>query len=157
LISNNCIDLKSFHVFKLQHDVVSCSQAAIAKGIPLENELKSLILTTSKGLYVLNIPGNENASLRSVKNTLDVNEALLANIEQLNTLQVQPGTVCPFLPQLWCLPQLISKDILKLSFVSTNNGNKNEYIIFCPKLLLQSERHIIGCFSKIFGGLHYDG
>ncbi|MCL2436362.1 MAG: YbaK/EbsC family protein [Lentimicrobiaceae bacterium] len=155
-MSVNYINLKSFHTFKLHHDVISCSEAAVAKGIPLENELKSLILTTSKGLYVLNIPGNENASLRSVKNALDVDEALLANIEQLSTLQVQPGTVCPFLPQLWCLPQLISKDILKLSFVSTNNGTKNQYIIFCPKLLLQSERHIIGCFSKIFGGFNYD-
>ena len=146
-MSINTIDLNAFQVFKLNYDVISCSQAAHAKGIPLENELKSLILTTSKGVYVLNIPGNKKASLRSVKNALDVDEAFLANTEQLKGLQIQSGTVCPFLPQLWCLPQLISKDILQLSFVSTNNGTRNQYIIFCPKLLLKSERHIIGVFS----------
>jgi prolyl-tRNA editing enzyme YbaK/EbsC (Cys-tRNA(Pro) deacylase) len=156
LISVKHIDLKAFKTFKLHYDVISCSQAAYAKGIPLKNELKSLILTTNKGLYVLNISGDENASLRSVKNVLNVDEAFLANIEQLNELQVQPGTICPFLPQLWCLPQLISKDVLKLSFVSTNNGTRNQYIVFHPKLLLQSERHIIGCFSKKHGGSNYD-
>lgn len=147
------IDINSFQIFNLNFDVISCSQAACAKGIPIRNELKSLILTTSKGLYLLNIPGDESASLRSVKSTLDVDEAFLANTEQLKMLQVQSGTVCPFLPQLWCLPQLISKNVLELSYVSTNNGTRNHYIIFCPKLLLQSKRYIIGYFSKNHEGI----
>jgi len=149
------IDINTFHTLKLHQNVISCSQAANAKGIPIKNELKSLILTTSKGLCLLNIPGDENASLRSVKKVLDVDEAFLANTEQLKSLHVQSGSVCPFLPQLWCLPQLISHDLLKLSFISTNNGTRNNYIIFCPKLLLQSERHIVGCFSKSHRDVNY--
>jgi len=146
------VNINTFQTFKLNYNVISCSEAAYAKGIPIKNELKSLILTTSKGLYLLNIPGDENASLRSVKSILDVNEAFLASNDQLKALQVQSGTICPFLPQLWCLPQLISKDLLELSYVSTNNGTRNNFIIFCPKLLLQSERCIIGFFSKTHGG-----
>jgi len=81
----------------LSSNVITCEYAAKVKGIPLRNELKTLILTTDKGLYVLNLPGNMYADFRAVKRYLGVNEACLASLEDLKKLGFQKGTVCPAL------------------------------------------------------------
>jgi prolyl-tRNA editing enzyme YbaK/EbsC (Cys-tRNA(Pro) deacylase) len=145
---NDTISLDLFQTYQLSQDVISCIQAARFKEIPLKNELKSLILTTSKGLCVLHLPGDATAALRKVKRAISVDEACLASTEQLCALNLRPGTVCPFLPQLWHLPQVITEEILHLPFISTNNGTRNHYIVFPPELLLHSEQHVVGCFTK---------
>jgi prolyl-tRNA editing enzyme YbaK/EbsC (Cys-tRNA(Pro) deacylase) len=145
---NGSINLDAFDVFDLPIEVITCIEAAKAKGIPLENELKSLVLSTSDGLCLLNITGRQKASLRKVKNILRVDEAFLADNKTLSSLEIKPGTVCPFLPQLWKLPQLISEDLLRLDFVSTNNGTRKGYIYFAPKLLLNAENYIIDKFAQ---------
>lgn len=133
---------------KLNHQVVSCGEAATAKGIPLVNELKSLILETSKGLYIVHIPGNKYLDLRKVKTFINTNEAYLASKEVLTSLEVQPGTVTPFSNNIWNLRQLISEEILNLKFVSTNNGKLDEYISFPPTLLLKIPNVYVGNFSR---------
>ena len=58
-----------FHGFEytfhnLPHTVISCEDAANAKGIPLRNELKSLILKTDNGFCILNLTGDRFANLK---------------------------------------------------------------------------------------------
>ena len=134
--------------YSLNQSVISCEEASVAKNIPLINELKSLILKTSNGLYVLNIPGNSKANLRLVKKTINATEAYLADKETLEKLQVSAGTVTPLLNQIWELPQLFSSDILLLRYISTNAGVRNKYIIFEPSLFLIHPNIIIGAFTK---------
>ena len=134
--------------FSLNESVVSCKEASAAKNIPLNNELKSLILKTSIGLYLLNIPGNKKANLRLVKKTINASEAYLADKETLEKLQVSAGTVTPLLKQIWELPQLLSSDVLLLKYISTNAGVHNKYIIFEPSLFLTHPNIIIGTFTK---------
>jgi len=51
----------------LAESVVSCEDAAEARGIPLTNELKTLVLRTSVGFVAAHLPGDGILSLRKVK------------------------------------------------------------------------------------------
>jgi prolyl-tRNA editing enzyme YbaK/EbsC (Cys-tRNA(Pro) deacylase) len=133
---------------KLINEVISCQEAATAKGIPLKNELKTLILQTSNGLYALHLPGDKKASFRVVKNTLKVNEAFLASKDEMKKLGLTSGTVSPVKQSVWDLHHLISQDLLELEFVSTNDGTRKGYIIFKPLILLSAKNVKIGNFSE---------
>lgn len=138
---------KIVETFTLAQEVTTCEEAAKAKGIPLKNELKTLIFNTSNGLHALHLPGNKKVSLRAVKNFLKVKEACLAGKDKLQALSLTPGTVCPLTAPVWHLPHLVSQEVLELDFVSTNNGTKKGYIIFNPNLLLSATNLKVGKFE----------
>jgi len=145
-----CLNEAKFNytVKSLLHDVISCLDAATAKEIALKNELKSLVLMTDKGMYVLHLRGDMYADLRAVKKFLNVEEAYMASADNLRSLGVQKGTVSPVIEELWQLPQLVSEEVLSLDFVSTNNGKLNECIMFKPTELLRHHELTIGKFAK---------
>ena len=82
---------------RTDRQVVSCRDAAAARGIPLRNELKTLILETTAGLVAVHLPGNERLSLRRLKRFLEVDEAKLASTESLREIGLEPGTVSALL------------------------------------------------------------
>ena len=137
-----------FKTYELDYDVISCVEAAEAKGIEIKNELKTLVLETSSGICTVSVSAKNHVSLRQIKSALKVNEAFLASQHLLNTLHLIPGTVCPFLPEIWQMPMLIDEYVLELSFVTTNKGVRNQCIFFPPQILLSSPKHIIGNFVK---------
>jgi prolyl-tRNA editing enzyme YbaK/EbsC (Cys-tRNA(Pro) deacylase) len=134
-------------VHRLKSEVVSCEQAAAAKRIPLANELKTIIVDTSLGIRAVHVPGNKRVSLRAVKRALACNQAFIAPPECLQRLGLKPGTVCPVLNPVWAMTHLISKAVLDLTFVSTNNGRLSEYLLFPPGLLLGARRVLVGTFD----------
>lgn len=125
--------------FTLPYDVVTCDEAAAAKGVTLDRELKSLVLMTSAGCVVAHILGDDHLSLRSVKQALAVDEAHLMDAGGLDSLKLEPGRVSPFVPQLWELPQVVDPRVLGPAWVTTNDGTLNGYIVFDPLLLLRAE------------------
>jgi prolyl-tRNA editing enzyme YbaK/EbsC (Cys-tRNA(Pro) deacylase) len=127
------------HQFELSHPVVSCESAATAKKISLEHELKSLVLDTDRGLVVAHLRGDQRLSLRSVKRELAVDEARLATLPDLLTLEASPGEVCPFAPSIWKLTQVVASRVLPLNWVSTNAESSTKYIVFDPLLLLRAQ------------------
>jgi prolyl-tRNA editing enzyme YbaK/EbsC (Cys-tRNA(Pro) deacylase) len=144
---NNVLKSK-LKVYKLDKEVVTCEEAAVAKGIPLKNELKTLIIQTSDGLYALHLPGNRQASLRAVKNFLNVDESYLLDEDELGELHLMPGTVSPMVDIVWNLPHLVSQEVLNRNFVSTNDGTRSGYVIFKPQILLSAMNVKIGKFSR---------
>lgn len=139
------INLKEY---KLDKTVVTCMEAAQAKGIHLENELKTLLLETSNGFVAIELPGDATASLRKIKDFLEVKKAHLADPETLNHLGLEPGTVSAVRPPVWGMHHLVSKRLLNLDEISTNSGNKNGYYRFEPSLLLKAEKVNIGDFEE---------
>lgn len=137
-----------FQLFYLEHDVISCEEAAIAKKIPLKNELKSLLIHYDKGLCLVSVCGDNNVNLRNIKKILACRQAFMASKSELQILNLRPGTVCPFLEQTIDMLQLFDKRIFELEFLSTNNGNRNEYIKFPPTVLLKCNNYIIDDFCK---------
>lgn len=140
----------TFPIYDLNYNVYSCEDAATAKGISLNEELKTLILKQSNGsLCALHLPGNKNANFKAIKKSLKINDIFLADKDKdLKKLGTTHGAVCPFIDNIWNLSNLISIDILNLDQVSTNSGKLNSYIFFSPKLLLQNPNKILGEFSK---------
>lgn len=134
-------------IFKLGLPVVSCEEAAEAKNIPLNQELKSLILRTTSGLVALHLPGDSQASLRKVKNALDVEEAHMADLEDIESLGLEPGTISAVSTPVWEMPHLISKRVLSFEFVSTNARSKKEFVNFPPSLLMEAESVMLGDFE----------
>lgn len=131
----------------LPYDVFSCYEAAFSKKIPLRNELKSLVLRTSNGLYILSLAGNMYANFRTIKRTLGVKEACMTSDCELQLLGASKGSVNPMLKKMWELPQLLSEEIFELDYVSTNSGKFNEYVIFSPNEFMKHKEYKIGNFS----------
>lgn len=134
--------------YKLDRPVVTCEEAARAKGIPLENELKTLLLETSNGLVAVELPGDAKVSLRKIKDVLEVKNAHLAAPEILAELGLKPGTVSAVCAPVWDMPHLVSMRLLNIDEVSTNSGKKDGYYRFEPSLLLKAENVKIGDFEK---------
>lgn len=132
---------------KLNYEVTSCIQAALAKGIPVKNELKSIILSTSKGYYAVHMCGDRKVNLREVKTFLECKQASLCSTEELAKRRLAPGKVCPLIKPTWGFKHLISRQVLQLKSVSTNDGTRTGYYTFSPKILLLTKKHQIGLFT----------
>lgn len=136
-------------VLELPRNVVTCEEAAMAKGIELKNELKSLILETSDGLVVVHLQGDRRLSLRKVKEYLSVKEAYIASNDLIKEHGLISGTVSAILDPVWSFTHLIDKDIFDLDFVSTNAGSLNRYFKFDPKILVSAKNiHIANISEK---------
>jgi len=136
------------HIKHNYKEIITCKQASQAKNILLKNELKSLLLKTSIGFYVVHLSGSSTLNNRKVKQFLSCKEASLASKSELNRFGLSPGTVCAIINPIWELPHLFSNEIFNLNFVSTNNGTKSGYLVFNPNVLLLSKNHKIGDFTR---------
>ncbi|HEY6350046.1 MAG TPA: TIR domain-containing protein [Candidatus Angelobacter sp.] len=143
---------RSMKSFRLDKPVVSCEEAAAAKYIPLENELKTLILRTSRGYVALNLPGDSAAAFRAVKSALEIEQACLASPDEIKALGLSPGTVCAVKAPVWDMPMLVSKRLLTLSFLSTNDGTLRGFYKFEPSVLLQAHHVMLGDFERSDSG-----
>jgi prolyl-tRNA editing enzyme YbaK/EbsC (Cys-tRNA(Pro) deacylase) len=113
----------------------------------LEHELKTLVLRAGEGYWAVHVRGDHEVSLRAVKRHLGRREAYLVSPEILEEMGLAPGTVCPFLPPIWDMPQLVSREVLSLEYVTTNNGTLNGFFRVDPRLLLRAPRIQAGDFE----------
>lgn len=134
---------------KTDYEVVSCEEAANARKVPLGNELKTLILQTPSELVAAHLPGDGELNLRAIKNTLDVKDIKIANPEDIAKIGLESGTVSAVLEPVWSMPHLISRRLLSLSYVTTNNKTKKGYFKFDPVILLDATSRIVGNFERL--------
>lgn len=139
---------RSMRAYSLARPVVSCAEAAMAKGIPIANELKSLIISTAKGMVALHLPGDSEANLRAVKQVLEVREASLASPEELSALGLSPGIVCAVKAPTWDLPHLVSRRVMQMEYVSTNNGTHRGFYRFHPAVFYDADSLVVGEFER---------
>ena len=140
---------ESMELHRLESEVITLEQAAIAKGIALSNELKTLILITSEGPVALHLRGDKEPNMSEVKRRLRVAEVYPLPIDKLKEppLNLMPGTVSALLDPVWSMPHLISSSLLELKKISANAGTLNSYYYFSPQVLLDSEVNLIGNFD----------
>ena len=139
---------KEIEQYVLNYEVISCVQAAKAKKIPLENELKSLLLITSSGFLIAHVPGDKKLNNRYIKSAIQCKNVSLASPLDLKKLDLSPGTICAIRDPIWSMTHLISEEVLEKSYISTNDGTRTGFFRFNPKILLLSNSHIIGQYSK---------
>ena len=129
------------------HDVFDCEEAARARGVPLEHELKHLLLETGKGFCLAHVAGDLKLSLRKVKRHLRVREASLADLATFPHARLQRGSVCPFVEPLWSLQHLVDHSILNIPSMTTNDGTHRGYLRFDPKILFLARLNEVGDFA----------
>lgn len=134
--------------YRLDSPVVTCEQAAAARKIPLMRELKTLLLETNNGLVAAHLPGDGVLSLRKVKRRLDTTEAYLADPEALLALGLSAGTVSAVLEPVWSMPHLVSRRLLSITSVMTNNGTRTGYFEFSPAVLTTAADVVVDDFEK---------
>jgi prolyl-tRNA editing enzyme YbaK/EbsC (Cys-tRNA(Pro) deacylase) len=139
---------KRLRVLHLEASVVTCEEAARARGVPLAQELKTLLLQTHHGIVAAHLPGDGVLSLRKVKARLETAQAYLADPEELQQLGLTPGTVSAVLDPIWSMPHLISRRLLSMSKVTTNNGTLTGYFEFDPAVLAEAADVIVDDFEK---------
>ncbi len=132
----------------LDAPVITCEEAAAARSIPLAHELKTLIVRTDDGYVAAHIPGDSTVSLRKIKVRLETTQAHLASPSDLAELGLSPGTVCAVLEPVWSMPHLVSRRVLTLKFVTTNNGTRTGYFEFAPGVLVDAADATVGDFER---------
>jgi prolyl-tRNA editing enzyme YbaK/EbsC (Cys-tRNA(Pro) deacylase) len=132
---------------RLSHPVITCEEAAQARAIPLAQELKTLLLQTRRGIVAAHLPGDGTLSLRKVKARLETAEAYLSDPEDLLALGLSAGTVCAILEPVWSMPHLISRRLLGLGTVMTNDGTRTGFFEFDPGALTQAVDVIVDDFE----------
>jgi prolyl-tRNA editing enzyme YbaK/EbsC (Cys-tRNA(Pro) deacylase) len=137
-----------FSSHPVRFSTTGCRAAAKARGVPLGNELKSLVLTTCQGLVVAHLPGDRRLSLRCVKRQLAVRHASLASREQLQSLGLGPGTVSAVLDPVWSLEHAVCRSLLEKEFVTTNDGTRQGFFVFSPQTLLHAKSVRVGDFAQ---------
>lgn len=130
-------------------EVITCHSAAEVRGHDIERELKSLVLTSSRGICVVHVPGNRRVSLRKIKSHFGGDaQAYMLDPGELLDMQLGAGVVCAVLEPVWSMLHLIDGKVLEHKKVVTNNGTRNGYFDFDPHVL-KSARHIaIGDFVE---------
>jgi prolyl-tRNA editing enzyme YbaK/EbsC (Cys-tRNA(Pro) deacylase) len=146
--SDRAVPGKRLQVHHLEIPVVSCEEAARARGVPLAHELKTLLLQTHHGIIAVHLPGDGILSLRKVKARLETAQAYLADPEELQQLGLTPGTVSAVLDPVWSMPHLISRRLLGMPNVTTNNGTLTGFFEFDPAVMAEAADVIVDDFEK---------
>ncbi|MBK6346935.1 MAG: hypothetical protein IPF68_13550 [Bacteroidales bacterium] len=106
------------------------------------------MLLTPSGFIATHLPADGEMSLRAVKNELEIKNIRVADPEQIASIGLQSGTVSAVLNPVWEMPHIISKRLLSLDYVMTNNGTKTGYFKFDPVIMLNANSTIIGNFER---------
>jgi len=152
LIESN---LKRFVTFRgrTSKKVVSCEEAANARGISENDELKTLLLT-GKESYFVHLAGNKMLNLRSVKKITGQKNLSIASEEFLSSeFDLSAGTVTPLNQVVWSAKHVVDYEIFEKKLVYTNDGTLDGYIAFSPSKLFKVYEE---CASLSIGAIARD-
>jgi prolyl-tRNA editing enzyme YbaK/EbsC (Cys-tRNA(Pro) deacylase) len=126
--------------------VLTCAAAAVARGIPLRCELKTLLMMVRHGRIAVHLRASDRLSSRSIRSVLRTQYTRFLTTLELREAGFQPGTVNP-----WSVPldhyHLLCASVLDLPTVATNAGTLTTGVLFRPELLLKLPRLVLGRFG----------
>ena len=128
--------------------VISCLEAALAREVSLEDELKHILLSVDTDFFLVHVPGNKRVDFNSVAEFTNASEIRLANLKNSFGTSIHQGAVFPFDEPFWSLPHLIDNCVLNKQSISTNDGTLRGYIKFNPNLLKLLPIYHLGEFSE---------
>ena len=126
--------------------VVNCVEAAEARGIPLERELKTLVLRTGYTLVAVHLCAHQRLRIRSVKKILRRDNFSFVEPAVLAGYGLRPGTINPWNTG-FCPYHLVCLDALRNEVMATNNSNLCEGLFFETHHLLGLPNSIMGRFG----------
>ena len=122
--------------------VVKCAEAAVARGVPLDHELKSMVLASDDLLVVAHTLATRRLSLQKVEKMVG-GPVKLANSRRLGRLGLAAGRVNPFMECVQAIPHLVSPAVMQRAFLTTNDGTFTGFVRFSPTLLLQLDQVVL--------------
>lgn len=126
--------------------VITCEEAAQARGIDLGQEVKTLLLKSGHRLLAAHIRGSGKLCRHSVRAVLKRRDLRFLRADELDEHGVAPGRINPWnIP--FCTLNLISLHLLDKNPVGTNLGSLTEGILFSPRLLLDLPSAVVGLFD----------
>jgi prolyl-tRNA editing enzyme YbaK/EbsC (Cys-tRNA(Pro) deacylase) len=101
--------------------VYTCREAALARSVPLHNELKTLLIIYDNNMALLNLPGDRRIDRKCVRVALPTHEFRLANTKEIAALRLTRGIISP-LSLVGCR-SLVDCEVLDLEWITTNAGS----------------------------------
>jgi prolyl-tRNA editing enzyme YbaK/EbsC (Cys-tRNA(Pro) deacylase) len=126
--------------------VVSCEDAAAARGVPLSVELKTLVVRAKDMFFAVHLPGDKRLNSRAVKKALGTRRIRFASADELADVGLRAGLVNPG-NTIFCAGQLVCASVLSKPFVTTNAGTFVRGVAFAPQDLLTMPNTTSGEFS----------
>ncbi|MCL2311296.1 MAG: YbaK/EbsC family protein [Firmicutes bacterium] len=131
------------------HHVVTCAEAAKARKISINEELKTILLRVSHKKISVNIRGSDKINSKAIRKLFNDKHIRFLSEEELEHFNLRKGLVNPWnIP--FCEYNLISTNVFEQSFMYTNNSKYTEGIKFLTKELFYLSNIIIGNFSYEF-------
>ena len=117
LLSRHSIEFTLFQT----KPVYTCREAALARSVPLHNELKTLLIVYHNEMALLNLPGDRRIDRRCVRVALPAHEFRLADTKEMAALRLTRGIISP-LSLVGCR-SLVDAEVLDLEWITTNAGS----------------------------------
>lgn len=131
----------------LHHNpVMTCAEAAMARKISIDEELKTILLKVSYKIISVHLRGGERINSKTIKALFKSKHVRFLSIEELRCFNLGKGLVNPWNIS-FCEYNLICTNIFEFEYMYTNNSSHNEGIRFRTQKLLYLSNIIIGDFS----------
>ncbi len=126
--------------------VVTCDEASLARGVPLNQELKSILLKSNEAIMAVHLCGNHRVNSKEIKRVLNSKHLRFLNGNELKYFGLKPGLVNPWNID-FCTKNFVCKRIFENDFMTTNNGCFTEGIMLYPIQLLELRGVNLGVYS----------
>jgi prolyl-tRNA editing enzyme YbaK/EbsC (Cys-tRNA(Pro) deacylase) len=128
------------------HKVVSCEDAAKARGIKLDLELKSILMQSKFHTFAVHIRGSDKINSKHVKLAVNSKSLRFLRVEELAVYNLHSGLINPWNIE-FCDYHLLCEKIFKNEFMTTNNGTFTQGVKFSPNELKTLKHVKTGAFS----------
>lgn len=139
--------MNSFPEVSFSHSrVITCEEAATARGVSIEQELKSILLKSNSDIFAVHLCGGHRIDSKAIKTKLRKKHLRFLNKSELNGFGLKPGLVNPWNIE-FCKINLVCNRVFNNEFMTTNNGTFNKGVTLKPSQLLNLKEVMVGVFS----------
>lgn len=135
------------HITRSHQAVVTCEDAARARGIPLRQELKTLMLFANQQLTAVHLSGADRLIRRAVRRTVHAHDIRFVRVDELRLWDLEPGTINP-----WSVPadtvHLVCLRALAIPVLATNDRTLTGSYFFSSSVLRELPGVEIGVFGR---------
>ncbi|HEX8618243.1 MAG TPA: YbaK/EbsC family protein [Thermoanaerobaculia bacterium] len=126
--------------------VISCVEAAQARGVPLSVELKTLLMRSGGFVVAVHLAAHRRLNSRAVKRLLGTKRLSFLHEDELVAHGVRRGAINPWnVP--FCSLHVVAQSVFRIPRMSTNNSRLDEGVLFATRELRKLPGLIVGPFD----------
>ena len=128
-----------YEIVKNKFPAFNCMEGAAAREIPLENELKSILVKSKGNLFILNLRGDMKFSRKLVTKVLG-NKFRMTNSEENGMMNMRCGYINPLIFRALNISHqesFLDEKVLDLEYIGTSIGTPEDGIIISVSEMLK--------------------